>query len=698
MKSFFYFILLCSYCGVMNGQELSFLEYFIDTDPGIGNATQISLQDEDTTGLEITASLVGISPGLHSLHLRTVDDSNSVSLVNTIDFVKASAPSQEVRYLEYFIDVDPGFGLANQISINKADTSGLGFPVDISSLSKGLHNLILRSRDEDGGFSLSNQHSFVKIDGLADSLVYAEHFYDNDPGFGEATEFSISGTETTKTLNLNTSALGSGLHGLNIRLRSAKGYWSLTKHIAFIKIRNDANQLVKGEYFIDTDPGFGNATSFLLGSEDSSEHLIPIDIDALETGLHHLFFRTLDDNGSWSLSSAESFLKISTEGNNLVRGEYFIDTDPGFGNGTSFLLGSEDSSGHLIPVDLTSLSIGLHYLLIRTQDERGSWSISNRKAFLNVSRGSENLVETEYFIDDDPGFGNATSLPLPLTDDTTFVMSVNVRDLELGVHTLFIRTRDSSGFWSISNTVDFIKIQMNTQLAMLEYFIDDDPGFGLGTQVSLAGTDSSGIMIALNTGSLGNGLHSFSMRCRANDGEWSLTNTKHFIKHTDELMNLVKFEYFFSDEPDPGFGQGTALSLPTAPDIMGEMANITVPDLDFGYHQLMLRAYSDRGDWSMTQVIDFAIYCQDTLLLMDVMIPSDTTYQVANLIQSNGTIQPMYTEFLATEIELLPGFEVPIGISFLANSISCLSESNDPNDLDDSDEQRSRNESAVKKE
>ena len=60
---------------------------------------------------------------------------------------------------------------------------------------------------------------------------------------------------------------------------------------------------------------------------------------------------------------------------NITGVEYYIDTDPGFGNGT----GVDISAGTDITVgftaDLTGLDDGIHLLYVRSHNANGVWSL-----------------------------------------------------------------------------------------------------------------------------------------------------------------------------------------------------------------------------------------------------------------------------------------------------------------------------------
>ena len=72
------------------------------------------------------------------------------------------------------------------------------------------------------------------------------------------------------------------------------------------------------EYFIDSDPGFGNATSIpLTSSTDFSVNNYSLNISSIASGVHRLYFRTRDNNGVWSLSNEQTFFKLYADVNTI---------------------------------------------------------------------------------------------------------------------------------------------------------------------------------------------------------------------------------------------------------------------------------------------------------------------------------------------------------------------------------------------
>ena len=67
---------------------------------------------------------------------------------------------------------------------------------------------------------------------------------------------------------------------------------------------------------------------------------------------------------------------------NITRVEYYIDADPGFGNGTALAHApGQQLDDLLIQLNPADLSSGVHQLWVRALDENGRWSLSNRWLF-----------------------------------------------------------------------------------------------------------------------------------------------------------------------------------------------------------------------------------------------------------------------------------------------------------------------------
>ena len=245
--------------------------------------------------------------------------------------------------------------------------------------------------------------------GLAQpNITRVEYFIDNDPGFGAATSLGI--TPSTQIANqsaiINLNSVGEGIHNLYIRAQDATGKWSVTNRATFF--RGNLNNAIlpnitKAEYFIDTDPGFGAGTNIPVSSSANiADKEVAINLSGLEAGIHNLYIRTQDATGKWSITNRATFFRPG--GNaalpNIVKAEYFIDTDPGFGQGINIpVTPGANIADAVVSVSLTGLTSGLHNLFLRSQDAMGSWSITNLGSFAAGSGVAIKLDGGDDFVD-----------------------------------------------------------------------------------------------------------------------------------------------------------------------------------------------------------------------------------------------------------------------------------------------------------
>ena len=217
-----------------------------------------------------------------------------------------------------------------------------------------------------------------------------------------------------------------------------------------------AQDIDYAEYFMDTDPGYGSATPIAVSSTGSDISLdFHADIAALQPGIHYLVIRARDDQGKWSQGSNTVFYLVKPPaigGNQVYHAEYFIDTDPGFGNAISIPVPApgDDLTLQLNPV-LASLDQGMHYIHFRARDVSGRWGSGINSVFLLAdlpSSGESEIQQVEYFIDTDPGFGIGTPVTLPSAgSDLTIDFSVSLAGLTDGDHVLYIRAKNAMNKW-----------------------------------------------------------------------------------------------------------------------------------------------------------------------------------------------------------------------------------------------------------
>jgi len=378
-----------------------------------------------------------------------------------------------ITRVEYFIDVDPGFGLAQSIPLTPApDITDASFSVPLSAVSEGFHNLFLRSRDAAGLWSITNKLPFYKITvsgSAVVNMIKAEYFIDNDPGFGNGTNIPLTAAPNIndQPVIIPLTGISEGFHNFFVRSLDANGRWSISNKLSFYKVGSGGTSLpniTRVEYFIDTDPGFGSATSIAVApSANIADQDVVIPLTSVSEGFHQLFVRSRDARGNWSISNKLPFYKVSAGSGslpNITRVEYFIDTDPGFGNATSIAVTpSENIADQNVVIPLTGVSEGFHQLFIRSRDAGGNWSISNKLPFYKVGGFGNtlpNIVRAEYFIDTDPGFGLAQPVNItPGSNISNLSFDADLTGITAGFHRFYLRSQDALGNWSITNTDTF---------------------------------------------------------------------------------------------------------------------------------------------------------------------------------------------------------------------------------------------------
>ena len=141
--------------------------------------------------------------------------------------------------------------------------------------------------------------------------------------------------------------------------------------------------ILQAEYFFDVDPGPGRGIPIPISlSTDSIDLNVSASIAHLDPGYHKMVIRVKDEVFGWStaqehLSHVNPLLSPIVPlppPFTLVAAEYFIDTDPGPGYGTSLPLIAGDSVSIIRNISSTGLAYGAHTVGVRFKDLAGNWS------------------------------------------------------------------------------------------------------------------------------------------------------------------------------------------------------------------------------------------------------------------------------------------------------------------------------------
>ncbi len=306
-------------------------EYFWDADPGQGNGTVLIAFDGNfNQAIEAATASTTTFPsvGAHTLNVRVRGGDNTWGTVfSVVVDVQASAISSirpiSVTAGEYFWDTDPGQGNGTVLiafdgnfnqAIEAATASTTTFP------SVGAHTLNVRVRGGDNTwgtvFSVVVDVQASAISSIRPiSVTSAEYFWDADPGQGNGTVMLALDGNFNQAIESITASSATfpavGAHTLNVRVRGGDNTWGTVFSVvvdvqgaALLAIR--PIRVTAGEYYLDTDPGQGNATAML--SFDGTFNGV---IEALRggnipspiiAGPHTLYMRARGGDNSWGPS------------------------------------------------------------------------------------------------------------------------------------------------------------------------------------------------------------------------------------------------------------------------------------------------------------------------------------------------------------------------------------------------------------
>lgn len=339
-------------------------------------------------------------------------------------------------------------GLSLQLFLNRpvSDSNATDFAatedrntlqINSDNLHKGVNLLAIRAVDSNGNVSPAYWRTIYVSDDAA--AAAAEYAVDNDPGAGNATRVNDISAKNF-SFAVPTDNLSVGSHTLYVRLLS-NGKWSNTFSQPFL-VTGDGLTL---EWFIGLDPGVGNGH---MEEATQGKNLIALPTEGFDPGAHLLSFRIHDNDGKVSPTYTRAI--YVSEQIQMSVGEYYIDSDPGAGNGTRVPFWTEHRFVTSIPTD--NLTDGSHQLNVRVYDNTiGRWIDTWSGPFTVVAFGA---IQTVRF---DMNFSIARSGDILVLSST---------DLPDGCHVTVTRIdglRICDAMWTDSGTPITLAVPASTR-------------------------------------------------------------------------------------------------------------------------------------------------------------------------------------------------------------------------------------------
>ncbi|GGH36993.1 MopE-related protein [Mangrovimonas yunxiaonensis] len=455
--------------------NLASAEYWFDTDPGFGNGTALSIS---TSSENLTESFVlplgNLDQGFHKLGLRVQNTEGVWSMYDQNTFyisepISGSDPIISLSAAEYWFDTDPGMGNGIPLSVSGATTElNQSYIIPLGSLEQGFHKIGIRVQNTEGIWSLYDLNTFYVSEPFSGSeavsnLATMEYWFDTDPGLGNGTAISISGSpsEIQDNLIIPLGSLEGGYHQLVIRAQNLDGSWSMFDRKTFYVIDNtlfetgDLEQLVGVEYLFNGTFGPDEeALVSLTPTGNPDEYTISIPTDNELCDIHDLSLRLKNAGGDYSqIKLLEDIDVYDTGGPTIVVNPSITVQLDETGEGLLTLVDVDNGTYddcELVSVELaqpqynyTTADVGENQVTITATDALGN--ISTQDVVVTVLAYNGGGTDTTWYQDaDDDGFGNPNVSQLAETQPTGYVIdNTDCDDTNNGIYPGATETLDN---------------------------------------------------------------------------------------------------------------------------------------------------------------------------------------------------------------------------------------------------------------
>lgn len=470
---------------------------------------------------------------------------------------------------------------------------------------------------------------------LAATITQAEYFFnsaDNGPGNNPPLLVSESnGIATATGTNLGLGGLGSGMHTIYSRLYDDQYGWGSKLGRLFLVTSTETEyEITAAEYYfddLDNGPGQNTALSISMDNGVATATGANLATAGLGQGLHIVYCRMYADNFGWGAPRGYPLLVTGTSSSNTISAaEYFLDSDPGQGNGTALTLGGSDTEVSINhDFDLSNASPGLHSLFVRLYSPEAGWGPKTSAFFLVENPGLTYFIQSaQYFIGDSPESSEIITIDSPNDGGYDELNeAISLTDVSLpagasGIQTVGIRFQRSDGEWGAWRTSTvFIETQDSVYtISGAEYFLDIDPGEGAGVSIA---EPVDGVFDEMeeefdqpvSVAGLSEGGHFAYLRLKRSDGTWGAPRGSYFIVSENAQPTIAGAEYYVNPATSEGNGipfsplDGAFNTTEESVRAIANMASLNAQEP--GDYTLYVRYMNSRGEWGPVSSRPFTV-------------------------------------------------------------------------------------------
>ena len=219
----------------------------------------------------------------------------------------------------------------------------------------------------------------------------------------------------------------------------------------------------------------------------------------------------------------------------VQQAEYFFNTDPGYGNGTPVSFAPGEVVELNFDADASALSPGIHTLYVRVKS--GRWSqLFSRLIAVSPDMG---ISQAEYFFNEDPGYGNGTSISFSPGKIVELNFDADASALSPGIHTLYVRVKAGNSWSQMHSRI--IGVSPEQGITQAEYFWGEDPGYGNGVPVDVTPGKIVELDFEIDLNDQAWGLYIYHFRVFS--GVWSSNHIHEycFMPEVDFTTNITDF-------------------------------------------------------------------------------------------------------------------------------------------------------------
>jgi hypothetical protein len=229
----------------LSESPIATIEYFIDTDPGVGKGIALNTAGGITVSDKFNIVLPTLTTGFHNLFIRSKNADGIWGMyegrVFYVQPAVAVLTSSPVVASEYFFDTEPGVGIGTALaSFTSGTTISTTAPIVTTGLTAGFHNLFIRTKDANGKWGMyEGRVVYIQptvTSNVVEPIVAAEYYFNTDPGIGNGKVINTGTAVNELTLNIPnvaTSPLTIGNHNVYIRVKNRAGKWGLAERRTF---------------------------------------------------------------------------------------------------------------------------------------------------------------------------------------------------------------------------------------------------------------------------------------------------------------------------------------------------------------------------------------------------------------------------------------------------------------------------------